>query len=414
MPDDFMIRRTLLDYTGGALSPNQTLQIQATSVMTINTIANTVTNGAVVGELEDLWIIPPQDSSGSYEDLREVTISLDGNLYQHYINLSGNGWTLTNPKVSNLWGGPVYRITFGMPLWRAIYEQVPNMPLKATCPKFATKLEAQVSTRYGVTGAGSGGWRIVGTGYYYTATALATLAAYKNGWSNDFSYQTVRRIADNKPSLVGPFQPAGGLSLSTFTSYPGGPKQGTIKINPYWQFSYNAQQTQPQDPFLFSNLSEIGGTSNNVEDTYQDLGLQFAQNNNAFILQAIGFRGFPAPPGTVPTVTGFTYPAYPGTPGLNLSRAGVQINGTLLPTVNGSQGWFITETATSAVNPLTYGAVKPSVSLDNVFYPLPRYPGQPELIYQDNFVPFVGANGTPIPPFSVACAMVGVLIERGA
>lgn len=386
--DEYQIERTFMDITDTSLSPNQTKTYQATNPnMTPYTVTSSSTGAQIVREITSVEVIPPQDANGAYEDLREIWLILDNNSYQHYVSLSGVGTSLMTPLRSQVWGGRSFAIPFGEPLWRVVQEQGQNMPIRNTTLKYMSTLAVAVRTVNGVTGAGSGGFRIIVKGYQYTPAQLAALA---RGWNNEVFVQDLRRTVMNKPPLRFTFAPSGPLSVETWTSYPGGPAQGAIKVNPYWHFAYNAQATQPQSPYSLTNLTALGGGSDNVESPFQDLGFEFALNENAFILRGFGIRGVGS------------------TPAQNLARFGWIVNGDILPEETGAQGIFVT----AGVNDYAFGSVQPWINLPNVFFPIPRFPGQ-LLIYKDNAVPFIGANGSPIPAYSVMVALNGVLVERG-
>lgn len=407
--DNFTLERTFYDITDTVgLSANETkkydptgLGANGTNYMTPGTVTTSSTNGATVREISSIEIIPPQNANGAYEDLREVTLYLDGHPYRHYVLLSGYGPSLLTPYRTQIYGGPRFQIHLGVPLWKAIGSRMPNMPLAAICPKFARNISLEVSSRFGVTGAGSGGFRIIIKGFEYTIEELALLAP---GWSNDVGpIQTLRRQLDNskgtKPPLQFTFSPAGPLSYATWTSYPGGPDQGAIKVNPYWRFAYNAQPTDPNRFYAFTNNPNLGGKSGYVEDDFQDLGLELNLNNDAFILRGFGVAPVPLPPGQA---------GAPGVPGQNLAYAGFFVNGNMVPEEIGNQGVFLTPN----LNPLAFGAIAQYVALKNVFLPLPQIQGQKIVLYRDNFAPYIAANGSSIPADSVVAAMNGVLVEQ--
>lgn len=404
--DEFDVERTLMDVTFGALSPMETRVFEST---TKNMTGNTVTAAGSQGfsmEITSIEVIPPQTPvggtyPGAYEDLREIWLILDDKPTQHYVNLSGYGESLMTPPKSQIWGGRQFQVTLGQSFHKTVNSGAPNMPITNTTFKYSKTLSLAVHTVYGVTG----NWRVRIKGFKYTP---AELTEYGKKWHNTVDVQTMRRTVTQKPALSFSFPLPGPIAPDTWTALPGGQLQGGTKINPYWRFAFNGQKTQPQNPFVFSNFNTLNGGTGNVEDPFQDLGFQFDANLNAFILKGFGVRGVKAPPGTAPSGTEFSYPSYPGTPGDNLARAGWWVNGDLVPEVNGNQGLFLT----ANVDDLTFGALRPQIALDNLFYPIPKYPGT-LLIYKDNAVPFIGANGSPIPAFSVMAAYNGILVERG-
>ncbi|MCY0884365.1 MAG: hypothetical protein OWV35_00600, partial [Firmicutes bacterium] len=367
--DQYDVLRTFYDIEGGPLSPGQTQVFTSTTpYMT----PNTITGGSSEGysrEITSMEIIPPVDSQGRYEDLREVWLILDDKDYQHYINVPGWGWTLMTPPRSQIWGGESFQSTVGRSFGSVCAGGGPNMPLEATGLKYSKTISVAVRTVYGVTGK----WRIRLKGYQYSPAALAY---YAPKWRGTVDIQTPDRILEQKPALTFSF-PISTINPETWTALPGGPLQGSVKVNPYWRFAFNATATQPQSPFVLSNFPEVSGGSGYVEDPYQELSFRFAANLNAFLLRGYGVRPVPFPPGT--PVAGLGYPTSSGNPiadinanGANLARVGWWIGGTLVPEETGNQGQFVT----NGVNDLAWGDLRPFVNLPYVFRRLPRYHGQ--------------------------------------
>lgn len=385
--DDFLVERTFLDITDSSLSANETKSYPSTnSNITSNTITSATSPPDVVREITYIEIIPPQSSTSTYEDLREVWLTVDSHSTQHYVNLSGVGDTLMTPLRSKTWPARRFAIPLGEPLW-SVVRGGSNMPIRNTTIKYANRLELNVHCVTAVTGAGSGGWRVRCLGYQYSAAALALLSSK---WDGTVNVQTHRRTIDNKLPLSFNFPMPGGINLSTFTSMPGGVNQGSTKIWPYWHFAYNNNATQSQNPYAFTELNALQGATGNVEDTFQDLGLEFATNDNAFIMRGLGIKGV----GTTPME--------------NVARFGIIVNGNVIPEETGNQGIF----STYGVNDYAFGATAPYVAVSGMFAPIPKYPGE-LLVYKDNAVPFIGANGSATPADSVVVAYNGVMIERG-
>lgn len=409
MADTYTIERTFLDITdttGLNAGQTRTYQTAPGALATPATVTSSSTSGIVAREVTEIEITPPADVTGlNYQDLREVAMILDSKPYQHYLNLPGLGWSLMNPRREKIRGHKTLRVQFGMPLWMAV-RQKGNHPLLNTTPKFGRDMAIQVSSVYGVTtgvlpnGRTWGGFRIQVKGFQYTSAQLQLL---RKQWNNNFAHQTWRRQVEGKPGLQGTFLPAGAMDLDTWTSYPGGTEQGQLKINPYWRFAFNNQATQQQASYRFSNQHEVGGADQNVEDQFQDLGMVFGLNADAFILKGFGIR-------PVPLVVG--QGGAPGTPwwgGQNLARAGWTMNGTDLPQEeNGLPGIFLTAQS----NPLAFGAAVPYTNEKDVYVPLGKWPGE-LLVMGDNASPFIAANGAAIPADAVVAAFNGTLVERG-
>jgi len=398
--DEYLVERTFYDITvttgltaGSTLRLDSTGSSQGVSYMTPNTVITSATGRDVVREITSVEVIPPVNSQGQYEDLREIRFVLDNQPYAHYITLPGCGWNLMTAQRDHIWGGDHFQVLLGEPLWRVIRNKVRNMPLRAVAPKYTDRLGIELSTVYGVTGA----FRIIVKGYEYTASQLTALA---KDWNGSVNYQTLRRQVEGRPALQMDLQYP-PLSLQNFGAYPGGVRQGTPKIGPYWHFAFNAQATPNSNVYPFSDLSEVGGSSGNVEDEFQDLGIATVTSSAAFILHSLGIRPMPPLPGQSGSWT----------PGQNLIRAGIRVNGTNLPTEQGSDGIFLTP----GQNPLEFGALQPNINLPNVWRRMPSWRGE-LLIYGqpgagETFVPFVGANGSAIPADAVVAAITGVIVE---
>ena len=404
--DNFVIERTLYDITDtSGLSANQTRnydpngQSDSTNYMTTGTITSSSTNGSVAREITSLEIYPPVDANGNYEDLREVWFILDNKDVRHYVNLPGCGWALMTPDRIHVIGGATFKLNFGSPLWKVCQDGGSNMPIRNTTLKFTRTMSMAVSSVYGVTG----GFRLVVKGFTYTP---AQLASFASKWTNNVFVQTDRRAVEGYPPLSFVFRPSGPLSLSTWSSYPGGVEQGGLKVNPRWGFAFNNNATSGSRAFAFTTLNALAGGSGNVEDTYQDLGNEFNLNNDALIVRGFGVRGVPLMPGQTGAPTN---PALAINQGVNLERAGWIVNGNLVPEEEGgNSGIFVT----SGVNPMAWGDARPFLAEAGRFLPVPRLPGE-LLIYKDNAVPFVAGNGSPIAKDAVVACFNGVLVENG-
>lgn len=404
--DQYDVQRTFYDITGGPIQPGQTVTYPSTtSAMTPNTVTGGTSEG-YAREITSMEIIPPVDSEGRYEDLREVWLILDDKPIQHYINVPGWGWTLMTPPRSQLWGGESFQLTFGQSFAQAVQSGAPNMPMLATALKYSKTVSVAVRSVYGVTGT----WRIRLKGFQYSAAALAH---YGPLWRGSVNMQTTARTLLGKPALTFSYPTPGPITLETWTALPGGTAQGGTKIMPYWRFAFNAAPTQPQSPFSLSNFPEVAGASGNVEDPFQELAFRFSQNLNAFLLKGFGIRPVPFPPGT--PVAGLGYPTSSGNPiadiqanGANLARVGWLVDSSFIPEETGNQGQFVS----GGVDDLAWGDLRPYINLPYVFRRLPSYHGK-LLIYKEDAVPVIGANGSPIPAYGTVTAFNGVLVERG-
>lgn len=405
--DRYQILKTFMDITDTrGVSAKQTKTYDASgrsadgnTYMTGHTVTSSSTGGNVVREITLIEIYPPQNSDGHYEDLREVWLTLDGKSTQHYLNLPGQGDILMTPPRQSMYGGPHLVISLGDPLWKVVQGRLanPNMPLRAIAPKYAKDVALSVMSQYAVSSTADGGtgFRIVLSGYEYTAADLAQLAPK---WNNSVSVQTLARIVTGQPALAFTYTPP-PLTMGTFTAYPGGVDQLSQKINAYWHFARPAEDTDSSRIFVLSNFNALGGGTGHVSDTEQDLGVEFNLNNNALVVRGFGVRGVPLPPGQTGS---------PGVAGQNLASAGWFIDGNIVPEEIGGSGLFMSQ----HVQPLAFGALSPFQPLPGVFRRLPAFPGE-LLIYKDQAAPFIAANGSPIAQDTVAVGVQGVLVEQG-
>lgn len=417
MATPWIMEKTFLDITDTVgLSPQQLKTYDQTgtgsdgnSYMTPKTVTSSSVGGTVAREITSIEIIPPQNSSGVYEDLRSIYPILDDQPYAHYIYISGYGEMLINPMRYKFVGGPSMLVTFGVPMWKVLtdprYAGKPNMALAATCPKYNRTLALAVSSRYGVSSTANGGtgFRIIVRGYEYTDEMLAVLQTVGGGWNDTIHVWPLHTRFAQNPNWPNGYtiqyqQPSAGLTVAGLPGYPGGTKQGPVKVGPYWHKAYNNQATDPNSAFIFSNSTDVQGGTGHINDGYDDLGFTFKGTKNLLLLDGFGVRGVSLPPGQT---------GAPGTPGSNLARAGWNIGGDLLPDeVGGNEGVFVSEN----VDTLGYGDAEVLAGQPGRYLRLPLWPGKLAL-FDVNAAPFVGANGTAIPQDQVAVSITGTIVE---
>jgi hypothetical protein len=413
MADLYLLERTALDITDtvGLPAPSSGTatkeydpngQAAGVSYLTPGTVTSSGTSEAVARELFALEIVAPLNNAGQFEDLREVYPVIDDTDLRKYINIPGNGNLLMTPFRKGI--RPRYRlnpqngkveaysfIPFGVPLWLAAAARVPNMPVVACCPKFLRTLAMAATSRYGVTGAGSNGFRMRAIIFQYTNRHLAEISKV---WDNTVNLQTQARIAQGKDPLQFTYTGPSTIDRDTFSQLPGGLDQQGQKIMPLWLFAFNNAATESQAAFALTNLTDLEGGTGHVENTYQDLGLAYATKNAAYITH-FGVKGVDNPPGQTQT----------GTAGQNLSRAGFIIDGDTVPNqVGGLNGFDLT----TDLDDLTWGATESNIA---EFRAVPAVPGEPLLIYRDTYAPFIAANGSPIPQDVAAVCEIGYSIE---
>ncbi len=399
--------QTLMDITDTAgYTANQVKTYNAqgtvsgTDYMTAHTVNSSSTNGNYAAEITSVEVIPPQNTSLNYEDLRRFWFIQDNQATEHYVYLPGFGPILMNPLRTKLVGGASMLIRFGKPLWKCILDGDANMPLKNTTLKYSSRLRIGATSTYGVSSSGTG-FRIKVNGYRYDGPWLQAMAKYYNP---SFTINTFGMKVSGVAPITMTHVTAGPLSLATWDSYSGGAQQGAMKIMPYWHCAVNNKATSTAKAYGLSNSTDTGGGEDHVNDGFDDLGLPFAGTKNIFLLRGFGVRGAPLPPGqTGAENSSSVYTG--GTPGLNLTRVAWNIGGTYYPEEEGGDnGIYVTRN----VDTLDFGL---SDGEDGRFKPVPLYPGE-VVISNVNAVPSIVGDAGSIPADQVAVAMTGTIIEQ--
>lgn len=409
MATPFLFEQLLYDITDtSGLSANETKTYDGsgysggTSYMTSNEITTADIGRSVGREITRIEIIPPQNSSGVYEDLRSVTLILDGDDFSKYLYLSGYGQMLITPLAQRLIGGQAFVVRFGVPLIDLLTGPLagkPNMALQATCPKYNDTFNLRVKSVYGTSSAANGGtgYRVRVFGYEYDDNILSVLYG-KGGWNNTISLDpTSTQFVGGQGYSQTFVEPTGGLTVSNFNRYPGGGKQAAVKISPYWHKATNGQATSGSDAFVMSNQGQAQGGNGHIADAFDDLGLVFLNTSNLLAVQGFGCRGVDLPPGET---------GAPGVAGQNLTAVGWNIGGTQLPqNLGGKTGFFLSQN----VNGFYFGDGEVAAGEAGRFYRLPLFPGK-LAIYGVNAAPFVVGSAS-IPADQVAVSLTGTLVE---
>ncbi len=257
--------RLLADYIGnplGGLGPPQ--------------LANTParpTPAAVGGELEnnergeivfvEIW--SPLDVAFNDEDLRKVTIVVDGHDTGAYVSLSGIRTNNMAPPKDRIWNGKLYSL--GTPR--------SSNPLLSTTLKY--KHDVTVVCWAGPNPAGiTGTYRVRLWGYVYKDTELPTVFGtmqFPAYVTESARSRTVILVKDPIP-----------VSADTWLLLPGGKDQAVPKINPFARFAYNLLATdamQGDYQFRFQN----GG----VLDEQENLYFEF-DDKDALVIEGLGVQ----------------------------------------------------------------------------------------------------------------------------
>jgi hypothetical protein len=413
---DYTVRQTLMDVTIPSMTANQTLTLDqngfagSTNYTTAGGPTTTATGGAWVVEVTDIEVQYPRNSSGGYEDAREIWPIVDGTSLQHYMNFSGVGTSGMFPFHTRVFGGRRGAISLGRPIWQLALDvlgrfgpaagnprTMTNLPLRSTTLKYDTNFSLGIHSSAGFTGAGAP-LRIIVKGYRYDASDLALFAP---AWQNSIYVQTKGRQTRALPPLNPTFVPGGGLAMNTWRSYPGGVGQKGVRVMPYWHHAYNAQATAAGTVFVLSTNPGVGGASGNVEDPYQDLGFVGTNNDNALIVKHFGIT----PATAIGTAS-------------NLARFGYQIDGTQYPQNFGGPGAgvFVSDTVNDHYFGDTgryTGDLGTGTGLSGLYEVLPAMGGEPVLLYKQAGAPYVvSAQSAGIPQDGVVVAIGGIIVEQ--
>jgi hypothetical protein len=367
--------RLLADYIGNPLGPLGPPQVA-------NTWARP-TPAAVGGELEnnergeivfaEIW--SPLDIAFNDEDLRKVTIVVDGHDTGSYVSLSGIRTTTMAPPKDRIWNGKLYSL--GTPR--------SNNPLLNTTLKY--KHDVTVACLAGPTPAGiTGTYRVRLWGYVYKDTELPAVFGtmlFPAYVTESARSRTVTLVKDPIP-----------VSADTWLLLPGGKDQSVPKINPFARFAYNLLATdglQGDYQFRFTN----GG----VLDEQENLYFEF-DDKDALIVEGLGVQ----PANDLLTL---------GT----LARTGLRIAGDYHPKgPTTRQSLFPTDINSNTrayglwpINPIVFGFPIPAVV--DVFSAIPKL-DRPSLIWSEIGMVVVRDDGTaPVAVNNIVVALTGIRLE---
>ncbi len=201
-------------------------------------------------------------------------------------------------------------------------------------------------------------------------------------------YQDLRHAVSSQ-GLSFNFPMPAVVNRETWTQLPGGRFQAGPKIWPYWRFAHNAQATQADSPFALTTMPTLGGAAGNVRAPYEELGYPFDTENKALIVRGVGARAG--------LVDGAATTA---------RQWWLRAGDDEIPKRRIPLGY--------RRNLHTFGAVRPNVALDGVYNTIPAWDGDKPLIYREQGVFYVRANGSAaIAAEDVVLQVNGVLVELG-
>lgn len=375
--------RLLADFLGGAIAPNAWAR---------------PTPLAVGGELEQdergeiiyAEIQPPIGAALFDEDLRKVSIVLDGHDMGSYISLSGTRTSLMTPPKDRIFGSKLY--CFGTP--------GSNEPLKNTTLKYKQNVTVACLAGpnvAGVTGAAQP-YRVRLWGFVYKKDEIPAVFGRMRFPTVLTETTRGRSISLNKAD---PRDGQSGIAVDadSWLTLPGGKDQSIPKINPFARFAYNRLATdglQGDYQFRFNQ----GGVLDEQENLYWEF-----DDKDALVIQGLGVtvnNDLLMPPiGVFP----------------NLARTGLKIAGDYHPKgPTTRQSLFPTD---GNINQLNYGRFPLNILTVFPLPPMDLYVAVPKLdrsymvwneigmvVIQDD-----GVAAVPADPLGVTVAVTGIRIE---
>jgi hypothetical protein len=351
--------RVLADYLGGAQAVNTW---QHPTPAAVNGEIETDERGEVV--FAEIW--PPVTPAGVEEELRKVTISLDGKETDAYVSLSGIRATNMAPPQDRIWAGRLY--SFGSP-------HNPN-PLLNTTLKY--KQNVTVNTLAGPTVAITQPFRVRLWGYVYkTGDIPGAFGAMAMQFPT-----TLREVARNRQIALNKTLPING---DTWLTLPGGKDQAIPKINPFVRYAYNLLATNGQQGDF-----QLRYKTGQVLEADEDMYFEFDEKDALFV-EGLGVKADPAPG--------------------HLARMGLIIGGNYHP--KGPTNLTSLFPATPGINPKNFGFMFPSVLPNNLqlYAAIPKLE-RPYLIWNEIGGVIIRDDGLgAVAANAVVAALSGIRIE---
>ena len=281
----YPVKSVLLDFTVTALNAGATITSPYSGSSSVNgqygVTANSITSFTVpsgsVYDVTDVFIIPPQTSSGTYPDVQIVPV-IDGTPLNNLAIIDGSMPGNMFPP-DDLLEGTSRHIKIGYSVREALWKRSKNLPLLITGWKAKANLAVTVTS--------AAGWssplvplRIVMVGDIYKAADVEDLRKY--GYDG-----LVQLNVPPTQGLTAVHAMPGPLSLDTWTALPGGTGQVGVTVNRKLAYATNLVGSNPGSILPLSNLNTIGGNTGYV-GSYQDLGFDTTDGKSAFLLQEFG------------------------------------------------------------------------------------------------------------------------------
>ncbi len=343
------------------------------------------------GEISFAEIYPPVSAGGLDEELRQVTIILDGHDSGSYVSLSGIRSNLMVPPSDRILptGSEFKRFEFGIP--------GSNNPLLNTTLKY--KQNVTVSCLAGPT-AITGPYTVRLWGKVYKAKEIPGVFGemkFQPAQLNDLArgrsirldkWLNVNLVTGQKDNMV---------NADNWLTLPGGKDQSIPKINPFARYAYNLLATDARAGDYQFRL-QTGGVSEDRENMYFNF-----DDRDALLVKRLG----------VAPANDSAWPALPWPLG-TLARLGLRIDGFYHPkgpTTN--QSLFPTN---SNINQKNYGLFRvammgfPIPALDT-YMAIPKL-DRPYLIWNEIGMVVVRDDATAlVAANSIVAALTGIRIE---
>jgi len=339
---------------------------------------------AVGGELEQderaevvfAEIVPPVSVGLADEELRRVTILLDGTEYGKYISLSGIRSNVMATQEDRSWNNRFY--SFGKPHT--------NNPLENTTLKYSQNVT--VACLAGPT-AITNTYRVRLWGYVYKTAEIPGAFGTMVFPAAFLDRPRQRAIPFSKNPIV--------VNGDNWLTLPGGKDQAIPKINPFARFAYNLLATDGQQgDYQFRR--QTGNVSDELEDMYYEY-----DEKDALLVKAIGIS---------PANDAWWFAGTP--PVGTLARTGLRIGSDYHPKgPTTRQSLYPTD---SIINQLQYGLFRvamfgfPLPAMD-MYLAIPKL-DQPYLIWNEIGTVVCRDDGTAaVAANSVVAALTGIRIE---
>ena len=396
----------LLDVTCTALGATQTIQspqsgslTQGTGVIQVssNSLASTALTNGYLADGYVLEIVSPVDADGTYPDV-DITFLVDGKNLQDYIMIDGSMDGNMFPRAISTVGKKSVKLgeSTRWALAKIAQSQgrsnpIPRLPLRITGLKASSSISIIVSSTagWGQNGTVQVPLRVMLKGDLFQASDLTALAPFWSGVdAGGVAYSSILLGVDPfNPVSIPSLDIGGPLSAATWTSLPGGVRQGATKVWRRLTYAKNGNATGTSGIYTFTQQQSMQGQQTNVVDQQHDLGDDFSLNNNVMVWEELGYR------------LSQNVAAY----------IGFRINGDIVPQ-DTPQGTPISQN----VNDFQYGTVQPQRPESGLYFPLPDARNLARVIgIKNSVVPFISTAGTTsIAAGNVKVAKGGVLIEQ--